>query len=231
MSLYTQQPDAIFTAQGNGITSLKALEGKTVATPPFSSSNTLWPVVLQQNGVDPAKVKLIKADPSALAPMLAQGKVDATINWVTVAPGFEGVMQQAGKQLNVLPWSRYGLDGYGLSVFASDKMIADRPEVLRRFLRAMRKSVDYSVQHPAGAAQAMASMVPEVDVAHAAAELTASLPLVRNPISQRDGVGAFDPKLLKATWVWVARSMQYPENKVDPETLVDRRFLGASGAK
>lgn len=75
------------------------MEGKTVAMPTFSSSNALWPIVLQKNGVDASKIKVIKSDPATLAPMLAQGRVDATINWVTVGPAFGAVLKQAGKEL------------------------------------------------------------------------------------------------------------------------------------
>ena len=87
VSIYTLQPDAIFTTEGSGISNLKDVVGKTIATATFSSSNVSWPLVLKANGIDPAKVDLLKADPGALAPMLAAGKVAATINWVTVAPG------------------------------------------------------------------------------------------------------------------------------------------------
>lgn len=227
MSVYTKQPDALFTTVESGITSLKALEGKTVATATFSSSNTIWPVMLQANGVDPDKIKLLKVDPSAMAAMLAQGKVDATINWVTTSPGFDSILKQTGKKLYILPWAAYGLDGYGMSVFASDKMIAQRPEVLRRFLRAYRKSVDYAVQNPDGAAQALKAVVPEIDTERAAAEFRASIPSIQNEVTTANGAGVFEPRLLKATWVWVAKSMTYKDNAVDPEKLVDRRFLPA----
>lgn len=225
MSLYSNQPDALFTRADSKIHSLKDMEGKTVAMPTFSSSNALWPVVLQRNGIDPAKIKVIKADPATLAPMLAQRRVDATINWVTVAPAFGAVLKQANQELSVLPWTRFGLDGYGWSVLASDKTIAERPDVLKRYLRALSKSLDYAIQHPQRAAEALKAAVPESDVAVVKAEFESSIPLLRNDISKRDGLGKFDPKLLAATWGWVAQSMQYAPAKVDPETLVDRRFL------
>ena len=65
----------------------------------------------------------------------------------------------------------------------------------------------------------------EADTAVVKAEFEASIPLLRNEISQRDGLGKFEPRLLAATWGWVAQSMSYDLKKVDPETLVDRRFL------
>lgn len=225
MSLYSKQPDALFTTKGSGITTLKDVVGKTVATSTFSSSNSLWPVVLESNGIDASKIKLLKVDPSTLAPMLAQGGVDATINWATVAPAVQAVLKQAGKELVVLPWTAYGLDGYGWSAMASDKIIKERPEVLKRYLRALNKSLQFAIANPDKSAADLKAAVPEADVAVIAAEFRASIPLLQNEISKRDGMGAFDPKLLASTWTWVAKSMNYAPAKVDPEKLVDRSFL------
>ncbi len=66
--------------------------------------------------------------------------------------------------------------------------------------------------------------MPEADVATLEADMRASAPLVDNEISQKDGLGAFTPEMLGATWSWVARSMGYPSDKVDPESIVDRSF-------
>ena len=225
MSLYSKQPDALFTTKGSSITTLKDVAGKTIATSTFSSSNALWPVILESNGIDPTKVRLLKVDPSTLAPLLARGKVDATINWITVGPGFEAVLKQTGKELNVLPWSAFGLDGYGWSAMASDKIIKERPETLKRYLRALNKALLFAIANPEKAAADLKSVVPEADVAVIAAEFRASIPLLQNEISKRDGQGRFEPKLLAATWTWVAKSMNYASTKVDPEKLVDRSFL------
>ena len=225
MSIYSKGPDAIFTVKGSGVNTLKDVTGKTVATATFSSSNALWPVMQQNLGIDPAQVKLLKVDPSTLAPLLAQGKVDATINWITVAPLFERVLKQAGKELVVLPWSSQGLEGYGWSVMASDKFIKERPEVLARVLKVLRKSFDYALNNPDAAAADLKAMVPEMDVKMSADEMRSSLPLIRNEISSRDGMGVFEPKRLETTWTWVAKSMNYPMNKINPDSLVDRRFL------
>jgi NitT/TauT family transport system substrate-binding protein len=59
MSIYTLQPDAIFATKESGINSLKDLEGKTVATATFSSSNVSWPLVLKANSVDLDKIKML----------------------------------------------------------------------------------------------------------------------------------------------------------------------------
>ncbi|WP_407177262.1 ABC transporter substrate-binding protein [Bradyrhizobium sp. STM 3562] len=225
MSIYTLQPDAVFTTSENGINSLKDLEGKTVATATFSSSNVSWPLVLKANGIDADKIKLLKVDPGALAPMLASGKVDATINWLTVAPAFAGPLKEAGKSFKALPWSAYGFDGYGLSVFVSDKMLTQRPETVRKFLKAYKQASEMAIADPMAAAKALKAMVPEVDIDTAVEQWKASIPLMVNDISKKDGVGAFEPKLLATTWKWVAEAQSLPLDKLDPEKAVSREFL------
>ena len=224
-SIYTLQPDAIFTTEGSGISTLKDLAGKTVATATFSSSNVSWPLVLKANGIDPAKVDLLKADPGALAPMLAAGKVAATINWVTVAPAFVKPLAETGKKLKVIAWSDYGFDGYGLSVFASEKILTQRPETVKKFMRAYMKATAAAIADPMAAAKALKAMVPEVDVEVARAQFAASIPLIVNSISKKDGEGAFEKALLAKTWKWTAEAQNMPLDKIDPETAVDRSFL------
>lgn len=224
-SIYTLQPDAIFTTEGSGISSLKDAAGKTIATATFSSSNVSWPLVLKANGIDPASVDLLKADPGALAPMLASGKVAATINWVTVAPAFTKPLAETGKKLKVIAWSDYGFDGYGLSVFASEKMLAERPETVKKFMRAYLKATEMAIADPGEAAAALKAMVPEVDVDVAKAQFAASIPLMVNSISKKDGEGAFEKALLARTWKWTAEAQNMPLDKLDPETVVDRSFL------
>lgn len=225
MSVYTKQPDAIFTYEGSGVTSFKDLQGKTLGLPTFSASNALLPVMLESNGVDPDSVKQIKADPNALVPMMAQGRVAGVVIWTTNAPSVTQLMEQAGKKVVVMPWSDYGLDGYGLSLFASQKLIDEKPDVVARFVRASKKAVEFAMQHPEKAAADQKALVPEADVAMLEADFRATQDLIDNSISKKDGLGKFEPALLNKTWEWVAKSMKYPMDKVDPETLVDSRFI------
>jgi NitT/TauT family transport system substrate-binding protein len=154
-----------------------------------------WPLVLKANGIDPAKVDLLKADPGALAPMLAAGKVAGTINWVTVAPAFVKTLGETGKKLKVIAWSDYGFDGYGLSVFASEKILSERPDAVKKFIRAYVKATAMAIADPAAAAAAVKAMVPEIDLDVARAQFAASVPLMVNDISKKNGAGAFEKAL------------------------------------
>ncbi len=225
LSIFNTPPDAIFAIKGGPVTSLQSLKGLKVATATFTSSNTMWPVVARSAGLDPASVTLLKTDPGTLAPLLASGQVDAIINWVTSTPGIQSVVDQAHKQLLVLPWTDAGLSGYGLSLFASDAEIHDHPDVVARFTRAIAEAVQRSIADCHAAAADLHAMVPDADEATAEAECKTTIPLTKNAISAKDGFGTFAPALLKETWDWTAKAQGYPQDRIDPETLVDRSFV------
>jgi len=77
-----------------------------VGTAPFSATNTIWPAFATLNGLDPTQIPLTKADPNTLTPLLATGKLDATIDWVTATANNAKMLRQAGKELVVIPWAQ-----------------------------------------------------------------------------------------------------------------------------
>ncbi|EHY76098.1 hypothetical protein PstZobell_01517 [Stutzerimonas stutzeri ATCC 14405 = CCUG 16156] len=218
--IYNKQPDAFFTTEGSGINSFKDIVGKTVATPTFSASNVVWPLLLERNGIDPTSVKLLKLDPGALAPMLATGKVDATINWLTVAPGFVRALGEADKTLKTIPWSEYGFEGYGLSLVASQRFVQRNPEVAKKFVKAYQQAQKNAIADPAAAAAALKKMVAEVDEQQAEEQFAASVPLMQNEISAAEGTG-FDAKRLATTWEWVAKAQGMQIDALDPASAID----------
>ena len=224
LSIFTKQPDAIFTYEGSGIKAIKDLAGKTVATATFTSSNALWPVIASINGLDVSRVKLIKTDPTATTAMVATGKADALINWITSGGEIEAVLEDAGKKTVVLPWSEFGLDGYGLSLFASKAEIANHPDVVGRFVAACEKAIQFSIAHPEDAAKDLKAAVPLVDLDAAIVEVKTTVPVTKNEISSKFGMGTFDPVLVRHTWQWIAKSQSYSLDKLDPEQVVDRSF-------
>lgn len=225
MSFYSKLPDAIFTTEESGITGIDTANGKIVAMPTFSSSTVLWPALLKQNHVSVSAIKTLKVDPSSLIPLLAQDNVQMTLSWVVKAPEFKHALNGSNRTLKIITFSDLGINSYGWSLIASEKMINERSDVLKRFIVATKESIFYANQHPFEAAKALKESTPEIDEAISAEIYKASIPLLENDISKRDGLGAFNPKLLALTWYWVATSMDYKADALDPESVVDRRFV------
>jgi NitT/TauT family transport system substrate-binding protein len=223
MSVYSKAPDAIVYKQGSGIRTIKDLVGKTMATATFSSSNPVWPVVARENGVDPTKVNLLMADNNAIGPMLASGKVDAVISWMMSVPLYAKLSQPA--KLDMIPWSDSGLAGYNWSLMASDRIIKERPEAVRHFAKAFLKSMQFFIDNPEQAGKDLHDVAPDTAADINYAEFVAMLPLIKNEISAKYGMGTLEPDLVKQSWVWVAKSQGFPLDKIDPEKMVDRQFI------
>lgn len=225
LSIFTMQPDSNFTIEGSGINTLKDLVGKKVATATFTSSNVIWPLILAANGIDQSKVTLIKVDPAALVPMLTSGQVDSTINWSTASPAFVAALAGIGKKLKIIRWSQYGFDGYGYSLFASEKMIRERPAALHAFVNAFVEGMKMALADPPDVARAMKATFPEIDPALVEKQFLTIVPLIDNPIMKAEGLGAFQNDRLYKTWEWTAKAQNLALNAIDPETAVDRSFI------
>jgi NitT/TauT family transport system substrate-binding protein len=135
--------------------------GKTVATSTFSSSNTLWPVILESNGIDPKGQAAEGRTRPRWRPCWRKASVDATINWVTVAPASSRCSSRRqgpeGAALVRLRPRRLRLVG-----LASDKIIKERPDTLKRYLRALNKALQFSIANPEKAAAGLkAHVVPK----------------------------------------------------------------------
>jgi NitT/TauT family transport system substrate-binding protein len=225
LAVYSKSPDAIVTRVGSGIESIKDLDNKSLATATFSGSNQVWPLMAKNNKLDPDHVKFLKVDNNALGPMLAAGKVDAVISWITSAPLYSKLAEASGAKLKTIPWSDFGLSGYNWSLMASDKIIKERPEVAKKFVRAFKRSVEFALAHPEQAGKDVHDLAPDTDASTNAVEIEAMRPLVENEISKRTGFGSFDPALVADTWKWVAASQDYPADKINPDSVIDRSLL------
>jgi NitT/TauT family transport system substrate-binding protein len=223
MAEFTRPPDVLITTTTSGINSLKDAVGRKVATSPYTSSNLSWPVVLRHNGIDPASITLTKADPQTLPGLLATGQTEAIIGWATTAPKPAEVLAAVGKTIKIIPWTGY--DGYSQSLVASNKFIAEHPDVLKRFLKVMKKSLQIVYENPQAGAEAIKAMVPQADVKTLVLQIEAARPFFINETSQRTGLGVFAPDLVKKTWDWVAKANNYAPNKLDPMSIIDARFI------
>ncbi|SDH27811.1 NitT/TauT family transport system substrate-binding protein [Vibrio xiamenensis] len=223
-SIFSKAPYAFYALEGSGVNSVKDVAGKTIVTSPFTSANVFLPLLLKKNGIDESSVKVLKADPGALNPMLITGQSDVMISWITDAVKNQQQAKQAGKKIDIFPWHDAGLQFYSSSVIASDKMLKERPDVVKRFIKAFAKSVAYTWEHPEQSAKDVHDIVPEVDVQQATDTIKSIRDLVLNDVSQRDGVGAFTPTRLAETWKWTAEAQSLDLGKLDPEAAISRDF-------
>ncbi|MFN3889560.1 MAG: ABC transporter substrate-binding protein [Beijerinckiaceae bacterium] len=225
MSIFNQGPHAFFTLKGNGVNEMKDVKGKRVATSPFTASNVFLPLVLADMGMSESDIKLTKADPGALGPMLMTGGVDVIIAWMTDVSRYTNQAVAAKREIVVMPWSTQGLNLYSASLVASERFLKERPDVARRFIAAYKKSMEFAKSNIAETVAAVTAVVPELKAPDVEGQLKDMLVLMHNEVSARDGLGAFEPKRLAETWDRTAASLKLDPKSLNPETAVDRSFM------
>ena len=223
-SMFTKPPHAFLTTSDQPISSVADLKGKRIATSPFTSSNIYLPLILKENGLSETDVKLIKADPGALGPLLATGRVDAIIEWMTNSPRHEPQLKKMGKELIVIPWSDAGMEIYATSLVASDRFLRERPEVAKRFISAYIKAIEFTQNHNGKAANIVHDYVNEIPIDIAEASIAYFTKLSKNEITLEEGPGRFNAERLLKTWRWVASAQTLDEAGFNPESAVNRNF-------
>lgn len=126
----------VLSLKEKNITSPKDLQGKTVGYAGNELSEALIRTLLEDGGIDPSDVSLIDVGFDLMASMVT-GNVDATIGCLINHEVPQ--MEEQGLQVNYFYPSDYGVPLYDEFILvASDRIIAEEPEVVAAFLRACK---------------------------------------------------------------------------------------------
>jgi NitT/TauT family transport system substrate-binding protein len=78
-------------------------------------------------------------------------------------PSLKIAAEKEGIEVHHIMFSDFGWQMYHMGIVASDGMIGENPDLIRRFLEATYKGVEYAFEHPEEAAQMTRKYWPELD--------------------------------------------------------------------
>ncbi len=145
--------------------------GKKVRILPQSMA--VFQAMMARAGVTPDQYTLVNL-PSDVA-LFAAGAADV---WSVNTNNFGVILQAAGYQLSFIYPEDYGVHFYSSALFTTDQMVAERPDVVLRFLRATLKGYEYAVQNPATAGPLAQTYDATLDAALENAKMLATVPLI-----------------------------------------------------
>jgi NitT/TauT family transport system substrate-binding protein len=118
------------------------LIGKTVAT--TADHKAMLDLLLAVNKIPPDKVTAQVTSPATRNTVFVNGQVDSFISVVIGSPLDLVVRARQGKDkaVHFMPFAEYGIAPMGQGVFVNEKMLADKPDMLRRFVRATARALD-----------------------------------------------------------------------------------------
>ncbi len=108
------------------------------------------------------------------AEMFLSGEVPI---WSVYLIGLGHSIQAAGHDVNFIYPDDYGVHFYADTIFTTDQMIANSPDLVTRFLSASLEGWRYAFDYPDDVSQMIVSYNPEIDPVLEASKIRASLPL------------------------------------------------------
>lgn len=130
----------LVTLKSSGITEVEQLQGKRIGFFYGHISTDVLRNLLRLNQIQDTEV-----DVGFDYNQLIAGKIDA--QWAfTVTAGLD--LPAKGIAINIISPADYGIITQGYTIFATEKTIKEKPDVVLRFLRATLRGVKYTVEHP-----------------------------------------------------------------------------------
>jgi len=153
---------ALISLKSKGITRPKDLEGKKYAAFGLPIERQVLDVLMKCDGADVNKLQFV--DIGSSDPLTAISR-DMDVAWIF--EGWEGIEAQLrGMDVNsirLLDWVQCLPDYYTPVLVTSEQMIAQRPDIVRRFVAATAQGYRYAIDHPQEAADILIQAAPEAN--------------------------------------------------------------------
>lgn len=135
------------------------LKGLTIGIHPAGSTYIFFHAFLDANGMTEKDMTLNSVSPPYESYLLL-GRVQAIVGYLDAeVPELEAKAGGPGS-LSIMQGAKYGWNAYGSGLFTSEKMIKEKPDLVRRFVKAYTEAFDYVVAHPDEAAEITAKAAP-----------------------------------------------------------------------
>jgi NitT/TauT family transport system substrate-binding protein len=210
MMVYDTPAFSIVTLKKSGIRAPKDLEGKVLGAPAPDGAYAQWPIFVQANRIDAAKVKIENVGFPVREPMLAQGKVDAITGfWFSSFMNLRANNVPAD-EIVVLHMRDHGVELYGNVIIANPDFIRFSPKAVAGFVKATIRGIQDTIKSPETAIDSLMKRNPiaKRDVELERLKLTLAKNFV-TPDVQKNGIGAVDAKRLERSIEQIGLTFQY----------------------
>jgi NitT/TauT family transport system substrate-binding protein len=224
--VYNKPPFAIVGRKSRGLFSPKDLEGKKLGAPAADGAYAQWPIFVQANGIDAAKVTIENVGFPVREPMLAAGQVDAITGF-----SFSSFISLKDRgvpvdDIVVLLMADYGVNLYGNTIIVNAKFAAEHPDAVKGFLRAFVKGLKETVKAPASAVD---SVLKRNDVAKKDTELDRLNIALRDniltPEVRANGYGGVDITRFARAIDQIGLTYKFKSDRPKLEDIFDASYL------
>jgi NitT/TauT family transport system substrate-binding protein len=224
--IYGTAAHTVFTVEDRGITEPKDLEGKTIGGPVWDANRIVFPAFCAANDVDIDKVNIVTLDPAAKIPSMLEGTIDATWEYIMHTPTVEKMAAERGLKVIKFNYGDYGVHIYSNGLVAREDTIRNKPGLVRRFVRATMRGLQWAFDHPENAADIIRVYHPTLEKDIIVQEIAIVKELAYTPEAMANTLGWMTREKIKSTIDNMVVLMDIdPAKAPTPEEMYTNEFL------
>lgn len=200
-ALFQQNPSVFIAKKTSGITKPQDFVGKRVGVKYGTSPDILYRAMMNKLKIDMSKIQEIPVQFDMS--QFFTGQVDV---WPGYIINEALVAKEKGEDINIINPFDYGVYDYADVIFVTDSLLKEKPDVVGRFVRAILKGWQYSVQHPEEAVDILMKRTDGLDKAHETGMMQAVIPLMTANVNNK--LGWMEPKKWEETYGFMLEQKQ-----------------------
>lgn len=207
--IYKQTPISLVSLKEKNITKPEDIIGKKIAVV-YGNDEVLYKIMLLKQKIDRSKLNEVAQIPDVS--QLLTNQVDVKMVYEMNDPV---LLKIQGKETNIIRFRDYGVDFYGDTLFTTEDMIKNHPDVVKKFVKASFKGWNYAIENPIEAIDETMKVNPNLNKEAQLGYLQTSIPIV-----SKDGKLGFSNKD-----IWENMEKELINQKVMTESIeIDKTF-------
>jgi len=182
--VYHDTPVCIVSLKEKNITEPTDLHGKRVAVNKYAKNYQQYLAFLNANNVDESQIKEINTKDNIL--LLLEDKADAAPRLTTE----KVLIEKQGYQVNEICFKDNGISMYGgQTIITNEETLQENPEMIRKFIRATIKGIDFTYNNPDKASELFFQEHSEGNQEILKQQFELLLPFFQNDYTEKHGLG------------------------------------------
>ena len=192
MSLLNSTGFSVVSLASTGIKTPKDLEGKSFAVSPGDPLGQLFRALAAHNKLDMDKIRFVQVDPAAKVVAVLEKKVDGLLGG---ADDQYFLIKYKGQEPAALRYADHGANIVGMTILTTGATIKNKPDLVRRFVKASVRSWEEAKKNPNAAVDAAMKVKPDLNRQSTLDQMMVDIELLDSSNSKgKVGMGA------KADW-------------------------------
>ena len=226
VGMLQKNPMIIMTRKTSGLVQPKDLNGRTGGFTPGSAPEQILPALASLTGIDRNSIKRISADIPTRDNAFLSGQTEFTFGYtVTQLPLLQ---ERCNCELNVIRYSDYGITSISNGIVVSDALIAEKPDLVRRFATATVESIEKAARDPKSAIDGFfkyAEGKTQLSRNVVSKQWEETIKLLRSDNGKDLPYGRMADKDWKDTIDLLVKHAELPEGKVTPAMVYTNQYL------